>query len=47
MTRELATKMECNFYNSMKMPQEICGSYLLKKIGEGNLGRLRNEMKRK
>jgi hypothetical protein len=46
MTRELATKMECNFCSPMKMPQEICGSDFLKEIGKGNLGRLRDEIGR-
>jgi hypothetical protein len=47
MTRELATKMECNFCSPMKMPKKIYGSDFLKEISKGNLGRQRDEMRRK
>jgi len=38
MTRELAPKMGCNFYNPMKMHQEIYGSDFLKEVAKSKYG---------
>jgi hypothetical protein len=39
--------MECNFYNSIKMFQELCGSSFWKEIGREILGKQKDEMRRK
>jgi hypothetical protein len=39
--------MECNLYNPMKTLQEIYGLDLWKEIGNGILGRQRDDMRRK